>query len=76
VAGDTLTATSWPAGVPVSLQVHCTNCQAVIELACAGLGGTVIYQTYNEYACPVCRKHNHARTPGHILDVRQVPATA
>jgi len=71
-----MTTTSWPAELPVVFTVRCASCEAPLELACGGLGGTVLYETYNEFACPVCRKQNHARTPGHILAVRRVEESA
>jgi phage FluMu protein Com len=55
--------------LPVLLEVRCESCEGVVELACEGLSGTVMYQTYNEFLCPHCRKLNRARTPGHIISV-------
>ena len=66
----TITAGSWATSVPITLGVHCTHCDAALELSCQGLGGTVIYETYNEYLCPSCGTQNHARTSGRIVDVR------
>ena len=54
----------------VTLRVLCASCQGAVELECAGLSGFWGYHTYNEYACPHCRKQNHERTPGAILSAR------
>jgi hypothetical protein len=47
-----------------------------VELSCEGLGGTVMYPTYNEYFCPYCRKQNHARTSGHIVSAHPPQTSA
>jgi hypothetical protein len=62
-----MTETGWPALLPVLVHVHCASCNGLIELACEGLGGTVMYETHSEYSCPYCHKQNHARAPGHIV---------
>ena len=54
----------------VTLRVHCAHCRGAVELECAGLPGFWGYHTYNEYACPHCRKQNHERTAGAILSAR------
>jgi hypothetical protein len=69
-------AQSWPGMLPALEHVHCGSCKGLVELSCAGLGGTVMYETYNEYFCPYCRKQNHARTPGHIVSARPGPTRA
>ena len=65
-----MTVESWPATLPVARTVHCESCQGLVALECEGLGGTVRYETYNEYLCPYCRKQNHARTAGAIVSAR------
>jgi len=65
---------SWPALLPVVRLVHCESCRRLIELSCAGLGGTVMYETFNEYFCPSCRARNYARTPGNIVSARVAEA--
>ena len=62
-----MTQESWSTAVPVTRTVHCESCQGLVELQCQGLGGIVMYETYNEYLCPHCGKQNHARTPGAIV---------
>lgn len=69
---STMTA-AWAAEMPVVLRVQCASCDGPVELSCEGLHGTVMYETYNEYFCPHCRKQNHARTPGHILSAHPPP---
>jgi hypothetical protein len=34
------------------------------------LSGFWGYKTYNEYACPHCRKQNHERTAGTVVSAR------
>jgi hypothetical protein len=63
-------AGAWPAVLPVLRNVVCASCKGLVELSCAGLGGTTMYETYNEFFCPYCRKQNHARTAGQILSAR------
>jgi hypothetical protein len=65
-----MTDLAWPTMLPRVLMVRCESCHRMVELSCEGLGGTVLYHTYQEYECPHCHKQNHARTPGHILSVR------
>jgi hypothetical protein len=60
-------AECWAVLLPVRLTVHCASCEGLVELECEGLGGTTMYATYNEFACPHCLKQNHALTAGHIL---------
>jgi hypothetical protein len=67
-------APAWPALMPEPMHVHCASCGGAIELACEGLGGTVIYKTYREYFCPHCHKQNHARVPGRIISSRPRPS--
>jgi hypothetical protein len=67
-------AQAWPALLPVVRLVHCQSCRRLVELSCAGLGGTVMYETFNEFFCPMCRGRNYARTPGNILSVRPAEA--
>jgi hypothetical protein len=52
----------------------CASCHRDVDLECHGLSGFWGYQTYNEYFCPYCRKHNTARTPGAIVSAR-APST-
>jgi len=66
----------WAVPIALVMRVRCTSCDGDVELSCQGLGGTVMYSTYNEYFCPYCRKQNHARTPGHIVSAHPAPATA
>ena len=54
----------------VILLVQCAHCEGAVELECAGLSGFYGYKTYNEYACPHCRKQNHARTAGNVVSAR------
>ena len=65
---------AWPALLPVVRLVHCQNCGHLVELSCTGLGGTVMYETFNEFFCPSCRGRNYARTPGNIVSARAVEA--
>ena len=65
-----MTLQSWPALLPVLQNVQCASCKGAVELGCEGLGGITMYETYNEYFCPHCRKQNHARTAGHIVSAR------
>jgi predicted RNA-binding Zn-ribbon protein involved in translation (DUF1610 family) len=65
----------WGDPLPIRLVVNCRSCGAAVELTTAGLGGTMMYTTYNEYACPACGKRNVAQTPGGILAARVVPAS-
>ena len=58
---------AWPTLVPVTRVVACEKCRRPIELACSGLIGTVIYETFNEFLCPSCGGRNYARTPGNIV---------
>ena len=60
---------------PVEVQVACTSCERQLVLVCEGLGGVWSYPTHNEFFCPVCRKRNHARTPGAIVSVREGSAS-
>lgn len=66
---------AWQDAVPVKRLVHCDRCRRPVELSCAGLGGTVMYETFNEYICPSCRSRNYARTPGNIVSAR-LPSVA
>jgi hypothetical protein len=54
----------------VSVRIACTSCHRAVNLECEGPPGFWGYQTYNEYFCPVCRKQNHARTPGAVVSAR------
>jgi DNA-directed RNA polymerase subunit RPC12/RpoP len=54
----------------IETTVHCASCERVVALQCEGLSGVSSYPTYNEYACPYCRKQNHALTPGAIVSTR------
>jgi hypothetical protein len=54
----------------VILRVRCASCRGVVELECEGLPGFWGYRTYNEYACPHCRKQNHALSPGAVIVAR------
>jgi hypothetical protein len=67
---------AWPALLPVIRLAHCENCRRLVELSCEGLGGTVMYETFNEYFCPSCRARNYARTPGAIVSARVAEARA
>jgi predicted RNA-binding Zn-ribbon protein involved in translation (DUF1610 family) len=67
------TVESWPATLPVVRNVHCDRCKRPVELACEGLGGIVMYETYNEYLCPHCGAQNHARTAGNIISALPGP---
>jgi len=51
----------------VILNVHCDHCHGAVELESEGLPAYLGYQTYNEYLCPHCRKHNIQRTTGKIV---------
>ena len=55
---------------PVILRVRCAHCDGAVELECEGLPGFWGYQTYNEYACPHCRKQNHVRSSGAVIVAR------
>lgn len=66
----TTPALAWQTVVPVTRIARCEQCRRPVELSCAGLGGTVIYETFNDYLCPSCGARNYARTPGNILSVR------
>jgi hypothetical protein len=57
----------------VLIRVTCPSCQGAVELECRGLDCFRVYETYNEYTCPLCRKQGHQRSPGAILSVR-IPA--
>lgn len=72
----TTPALAWQALVPVTRLAHCEKCRRPVELSCSGLGGTVIYETFNDYLCPSCGGHNYARTPGNIVSVRAPNVTA
>ncbi len=65
-----MTDQSWPTAIPVLRHVRCESCKRDVTLECKGLGGVVMYETYNEYFCPYCRKQNMARTPGQIIAAR------
>jgi len=54
----------------VRLLVQCAHCRGAVELECVGLSGFWGYKTYNEYACPHCRKQNHERTAGTVVSAR------
>ena len=56
--------------VPVIVGARCASCQKPVELVCKGLDGFWGYESYNEYLCPHCRKHNVALCPGTILSAR------
>ena len=43
-----MTLQSWPALLPVLQNVQCASCKGAVELGCEGLGGTTMYETYNE----------------------------
>jgi DNA-directed RNA polymerase subunit RPC12/RpoP len=66
----TTPALAWQDLVPVTRVVHCERCRQRVALACSGLGGTVMYETFNEYLCPSCGGRNYARTPGNIVAAR------
>jgi hypothetical protein len=66
---------AWADVVPVVRLVHCGACARPIELSCAGLGGTVMYETFNEYICPACGARTYARTPGNIISARAAVAS-
>ncbi len=66
----TAVALAWQDMVPVQQLVHCDRCKRPVELSCSGLGGTVMYQTFNEYLCPLCGGRNYAYTPGNIVSAR------
>ena len=72
----TTAALAWQDAVPVKRITHCEKCRRLVELSCSGLGGTVMYETFNEYVCPACGGHNYARTPGNIVSARTPNATA
>lgn len=55
----------------VILNVHCDHCRGAVELECEGLPAYLGYQTYNEYLCPHCKKHNIQRTTGKIVQARK-----
>lgn len=55
---------------PVIQLVQCVHCRGAVQLECAGLAGFWGYKTYNEYACPHCRKQNHQQTAGAIVSAR------
>jgi len=63
-------AIAWQEMVPVMRLARCEKCRRPVELSCSGLGGTVMYETFNEYLCPSCGGHNYARTPGNIVSAR------
>ena len=69
-------ALAWRDPVPVQCLVHCDKCARPVTLTCSGLGGTVMYRTFNEYLCPSCGGRNYARTPGSIMSVRTPDLTA
>ena len=54
----------------VVLPVHCAHCRRGVVLDCEGLPAYLGYQTFNEYICPHCRKHNIQRTSGAIVSAR------
>ena len=56
----------------VLVRTRCAHCQAELELECDPLPGFWGYRTHNEFFCPACRKQNHARTTGAIVEVRAV----
>jgi hypothetical protein len=72
----TAPAPAWQDMVPVLCLVHCDACSRPVELSCSGLGGTVMYRTFNEYLCPSCGGRNYAYTPGNILSARAPNLTA
>jgi Zn finger protein HypA/HybF involved in hydrogenase expression len=63
----TARALAWHDMVPVERVARCEKCLRPVELLCSGLGGTVMYETFNDYLCPLCGGHNYARTPGNIV---------
>jgi predicted RNA-binding Zn-ribbon protein involved in translation (DUF1610 family) len=63
-------ALAWQDMVPVQRVDHCYKCRQPVDLSCSGLGGTVMYETFNDYLCPSCGGHNYARTPGNIVSAR------
>ena len=72
----TAPALAWQLAVPVTRVARCEKCRRLLELSCAGLGGTVLYETFNDFLCPACGGHNYARTPGNIVSVRTPNVTA
>jgi hypothetical protein len=60
-------ALAWQDMVPVQRVDRCYTCRQPVDLSCSGLGGTVMYETFNDYLCPSCGGHNYARTPGNIV---------
>ncbi len=66
----TTPALAWQELVPLQRLVRCDSCGLPVELSCSGLGGTVMYQTFNEYHCPSCGGRNYAYTPGNIVSAR------
>ena len=54
----------------VVLRFRCSSCEGPVELECRGLEGFWGYESYNEYLCPHCGKHNVALCPGTIVSAR------
>jgi hypothetical protein len=55
----------------VVVPVRCPNCGGAVELECDPPRAYQGYQTYNEYICPYCHKHDVQRTSGAIQVARK-----
>jgi hypothetical protein len=65
-----------PENSHTNVTTACAHCHRDILLVCEGLSGYPGYLTYHDYECPHCRKLNHERTPGAIVEVRPGPPRA
>jgi transposase len=58
-------------GANVTVTARCANCGGSVELECEPLPLYQGYQTFNEYTCPHCHKHDVHRTSGAIVEARK-----
>jgi hypothetical protein len=54
----------------VVVPARCASCDRSVELECRRPDGFWVYDSYNEYICPHCQKHNVALCPGTIVSAR------
>ena len=55
----------------VIVPVRCPSCGGAVVLECDPVRAYQGYQTYNEYICPYCHKHDVQRTSGAVLAARK-----